>query len=261
MPHHKMLMSGTWKQFERASDELRVLNRYYIDRFGEHLTDPKIEMSVVEREEMAFGVITAASDTTAHTALWTMICLSENPHIQEKLYEEITKVYSGGPLTHKHIQLPYLRGFLKEVFRVKPIIAMLRRVLTEDLVLSGYSVPTGSVVNLTLAAYEEEDWYTEANEIKPERWMRPGKRDSEATTAAAEEGGGCPAQHHSFGVLPFGYGHRSCLGKRLAESELYLLIAKLVYNYKVLPVKEYESLFSLFITPKGEIDIKLEKRH
>lgn len=53
--------------------------------------------------------------------------------------------------------------------------------------------------------------------FEPERWLK-----SEST---------CPVHQkkiHPYVSLPFGYGRRSCLGRRLAETELNILLAKVI---------------------------------
>jgi hypothetical protein len=47
----------------------------------------------------------------------------------------------------------------------------------------------------------------------PERWLRGGSREKSGDI-------------HPFVTLPFGFGPRSCIGRRFAEQELYLLFIK-----------------------------------
>lgn len=42
---------------------------------------------------------------------------------------------------------------------------------------------------------------------------------------------------HPFASLPYGYGARMCLGRRFADLEMQILLAK-VSNYKILMSKE-----------------------
>ena len=244
-PHHKTKMTSVWREYRNALETLFGLTKYYFEKHGEYVTDKDCDLTDEERESIAMSILVTASDTTAHTALWALIELSLNPDVQENLYEELTKSYSGGQLTYKNLQLPYLRGFMKEVFRMRPIIPFLNRILPNDLILSGYSVPAGTSVLMLLSAYDQNEVYTNASNVQPERWKRQHRS----------------ADHNSFTVLPFGFGQRSCLGRRLAENELYLFIAKMVYNYRIHPVKDYNTTFGLFATPEGEIDFRLEKRN
>ena len=59
--------------------------------------------------------------------------------------------------------------------------------------------------------------FTDPDSFHPERWlrgdgqtMRPGKGQAV----------------HTFAALPFGHGPRMCIGKRVAELEMHLLLAR-----------------------------------
>ena len=56
--------------------------------------------------------------------------------------------------------------------------------------------------------------------FKPERWLR--KKDAISTEAA-----------EVFASIPFGFGTRMCLGRRIAELELHLLLARIVQQFEI----------------------------
>lgn len=64
------------------------------------------------------------------------------------------------------------------------------------------------VVFPTLVTGSMEEYVANADEFMPERWM---KRDSKI---------------HPFASLPYGYGARMCLGRRFADLEIQILLAK-----------------------------------
>jgi cytochrome P450 len=57
-----------------------------------------------------------------------------------------------------------------------------------------------------------EKYYPEAHKFIPERWLKDESQYSKKS--------------HSFVTLPFGFGPRMCIGRRFAELEIEILIAK-----------------------------------
>jgi cytochrome P450 family 49 subfamily A len=58
----------------------------------------------------------------------------------------------------------------------------------------------------------KEDYFPDPDKFIPERWIKNGK-DSQRDI-------------HRFVSLPFGYGRRTCLGRRFAEAEMAILLSK-----------------------------------
>jgi cholestanetriol 26-monooxygenase len=56
--------------------------------------------------------------------------------------------------------------------------------------------------------------FPDPESFKPERWLRKDGKEAEA---------------HPFGSMPFGFGARSCIGRRIAEQELYLVLIRVSF--------------------------------
>lgn len=88
------------------------------------------------------------------------------------------------------------------------------RTLQEDTVICGYQIPKGiQVVFPTIVTGSMEQYCQNAGEFKPERWMKSADNDA----------------IHPFASLPYGYGARMCLGRRFADLEMQILLAKVSF--------------------------------
>lgn len=97
------------------------------------------------------------------------------------------------------------------------------RTLQEDTVICGYNIPKGiQVVFPTIVTGNMEEYCTNSSAFQPERWLKPSQ-------------GGSGGNIHPFASLPYGYGARMCLGRRFADLEMQILLAKVAYlliNFK-----------------------------
>lgn len=69
-----------------------------------------------------------------------------------------------------------------------------------------------------MIANEDDDYYYNSKAFMPERWLRENK----------ESMAKCP-KATPFAYLPFGYGSRSCIGRRFAELEIQVMTMR--YNW------------------------------
>ncbi|PRD27096.1 UNVERIFIED_CONTAM: Cyp12a4 [Trichonephila clavipes] len=156
---------------------------------------------------------------TSHTVGFLLYHLAKNPEKQELLYQEINRMLPSKEMKITptiHDELRYLKACVKESMRLKPVIGGAARTLANDVVLSGYKVPAGAMV---FVAYEEiflsQKNFKNADEFVPERWLNRQEKPN------------------PFAFVPFGFGPRSCIGKRLALLEINSLAIEILRNFKV----------------------------
>ncbi|XP_064488659.1 cytochrome P450 302a1, mitochondrial-like [Ornithodoros turicata] len=195
------------------SEETRTI----LEKF---LCNPEIDFRDVFT--MAVDMFLAGIDTTAYSTAFMLYHLSTNPRCQERLCEELTGLM---PSPESHLDLnqlanaPYLRACIKESLRMNPIAIGIGRILPEDVVLSGFNVPAGTLlITHNQAACRHEVNYEDPDAFRPERWIK------EQNSAA---------RAHPFCSLPFGYGPRMCVGRRFAETVMSLLLARLIRTFEV----------------------------
>lgn len=96
------------------------------------------------------------------------------------------------------------------------MLNVIARLLHQDTIVSGYSIPAGTQVHiLSYVMGWDPDLFHKPWQFLPERWLK----SSEGNT------------FHKFSSLPFGFGRRMCLGRRLAELELHVLLFHIVLNF------------------------------
>ncbi|XP_037558160.2 cytochrome P450 CYP12A2-like [Dermacentor silvarum] len=92
--------------------------------------------------------------------------------------------------------------------------------------MSGYMIPKNTVLRTEMfVSGRLEENFTRASEFIPDRWLRAnGDRAGELLEEWT---------HHPFASLPFSTGVRMCIGRRIAEMELSVLIAKVLERFRV----------------------------
>ncbi|KAF2004362.1 cytochrome P450 [Amniculicola lignicola CBS 123094] len=123
-------------------------------------------------------------------------------------------------------KLPYMCAVVKEVLRWRPIVPLVpNRVLVEDLSFDGYYFPAGTdfLVN-SIAVCTHIPTYPDPESFSPERWLK-----------STEDGGGIAQDLWQY---TFSAGMRSCSGFKLAQKELFVSWARLLYCFNFVPVGE-----------------------
>jgi cytochrome P450 len=217
-----------------------------------------MQSGALSKKEAGFevvGLLLAAVDTTANYMNWMILNLARNPDKQEALARELKEVLKGGDF-NKDVQLPYLQAFYRETHRVTPVLSGVYRSLTEDIVLEGFLIPAGTKLTMNTDAIQRDEKVVENPELfLPERWL--------ASAVEARKGTASEVLDHRLLSSPFSFGPRMCLGARLAELEIKVLVARLVQDWEIsipagappIGMKEY-----LFISPFPEPKFAMKRR-
>lgn len=96
--------------------------------------------------------------------------------------------------------------------------------------------------------HQDEKHFSKPSEFMPERWLKESIP------------GACPAAKASnpFVYLPFGFGPRSCVGKRFAEMEIYVLLTRILKRYRI--EYNYGPLtyrYSFVLSPTSDLKFKI----
>ncbi|KAJ8724864.1 hypothetical protein PYW07_015822 [Mythimna separata] len=199
------------------------LTKYFIKKGKDNLKNKSDnEKGVLEKlleinEEtahiMASDMLLAGVDTAANTVIATLYLLAKHPDKQAKLREEIMS---------NSERRPYLRACIKESLRLKPVVSGNARKSSKTYNILGYEVPKDvDIIFAHQAMSVTEENYPRANEYIPERWL------------ASKDDPLYYGNTHPFVYAPFGFGARSCIGRRIAELEMDTFVARLIENFQV----------------------------
>ncbi|KAK2580062.1 hypothetical protein KPH14_012346 [Odynerus spinipes] len=263
-PFWRYIPTKLWTRYVRNMNYFIEVSTKYIDAAMERLKEKKsineTDHSLVERilaKEtnpkvayiLALDLILVGIDTISMAVCSILYQLAIRQEEQEKIYQELLKIIPdpNTPLTTSHLdQAVYTKAFIREVYRMYSTVIGNGRTLQNDTVICGYNVPKGvQVVFPILVTGNMEEYVEDAKTFKPSRWFK----------AAADQ------KLHPFASLPYGYGARMCLGRRFADLEIQVLLAKLIRSYKLEyhhePLK-YKVTF--MYAPDGELRFKCIKR-
>ncbi|XP_013186140.2 cytochrome P450 302a1, mitochondrial [Amyelois transitella] len=171
---------------------------------------------------MMVDMLMAAIDTTSYATSFALYHLATNVDVQEKMFQEIMALL---PTKNSEIsaetltKATYVRSVIKESLRLNPVSIGVGRWLQKDIVLRGYLIPKGTVIVMqNMLASRLPQFVKNPTSFKPERWMR-GSQFYENL--------------HPFLSLPFGFGPRSCIARRLAEQNMAITLIRMLREFKL----------------------------
>ncbi|XP_042558757.1 sterol 26-hydroxylase, mitochondrial isoform X5 [Clupea harengus] len=201
---------------EARGEEARGVYLTYLLSSG-RLTKEEVYITITE-------LLLGGVDTTSNTLSWTLYHLARDSGVQERLRQEVASVCPGKrvPTADDLTHMPYLKAVIKETLRLYPVVPGNGRVTLEnEVVVDNYWFPKKTQFHLChYAASHDEAEFPEAERFIPSRWLR---------------GAPSRSQHHPYSSVPFGVGIRACVGKRLAELEMYFALSQIMQHYHVRP--------------------------
>ena len=171
------------------------------DESGERMNDDEV------RDEL-LTILYAGHESTASTLAWAFYWLHSLPEVGEKLKTELDSLDENADLITIN-KLPYLNAVVSETLRMNPVEAIVGRQLKEPFELGGYEFPPGtSLFPSIYLTHQREDLYPEPKKFKPERFLE--------------------RQFSRYEFIPFGGGHRRCLGDAFAVFEMKLILTTIL---------------------------------
>ncbi|KAI9041793.1 cytochrome P450 [Aspergillus affinis] len=164
---------------------------------------------------LALSIYAAGADTVVSAIASFFLAMSIYPEVQQKAQEEIDRVVGSArlPKAKDRENLPYVDALVKETLRWKPVAPMgLPHTSTADDIFEGYFLPRGTTVLANVWYFTHSPaTYPNPMSFNPERFLPTGKN---------------PTQELDPHRFAFGFGRRTCPGRFLADSIIFLNIAQ-----------------------------------
>jgi cytochrome P450 len=162
-------------------------------------------MSDAELRDELLTLLIAGHETTATALSWAVERLLRHPDKLQRLRDEV----AAG-------EDEYLDAVIKETLRLRPVLAIVARRLTEPMEIGGWNLPAGvSVAPCIYLMHRRPDVYPEPERFLPERFVgeQPG----------------------TYTWIPFGGGVRRCLGGSFAMFEMKMVLSALARHADLRP--------------------------
>ena len=238
--------------FARYETQLREVDELLFAEIAEHRERPDLEerediLSMLMTAEFEDGsrmldqelrdqlmtLLLAGHETTATALAWTFDLLLRHPAVLGRLREDL----AAG-------EEDYLRATISESLRLRPVIPLAGRRLTEELAVDGHTLPAGTDVTPAIwLTHTRPDVYPDPFAFKPERFL-----------------GGGP---DTYSWIPFGGSVRRCIGATFAEFEMRVVLREVLTRCelrKADPRPERTGRRNITLSPKAGTPVVLTAR-
>ncbi|MFN2601978.1 MAG: cytochrome P450 [Gemmatimonadaceae bacterium] len=233
------IISSRRKDTASRNDLLSILMEARYEN-GEAMSDRQL------RDE-AVTLFLGGIDTPALALTWCWYLLSQNPDVEQKMFEEIDSLIGTRPANFSDIpRLCYTEMVVKEAMRLFPPAWLLSRDAVESVTIGNVTIAPGTSVLISQwVTHRDPAFFPDPLRFDPNRW-RNGATDD------------LP----KFAYFPFGGGPRGCIGSSFAMTEMILSLVtigqrlkfRLAEGARVVPQA------SMTLRPKSGMKVRIEPR-
>ncbi len=201
-----------WRRYAEAVERAREMFREEVRQreadlargeTGDGILDHLVRAKAFDEEEMIdqlMSLLVAGHESTSTVLAWTFERLVRHPEVLARAREDDE----------------YLTAAIKETMRVRPVTPVLPRRLSRSTEVAGYQLPAGTTVMVaTRLIHLSPDLFNEPERFRPERFL--------------------DGERHAYDWLPFGGGHKRCLGASFALFEIKTVVRTVLNNVELRP--------------------------
>jgi cytochrome P450 len=223
--HFSLFGVSPWDRFQAARHKLRdvfdaIFEQRQKDGFqGEDIFSmmnaaryedgEPITRDHLREELMTF--LFAGHETSAIAMTWAIYHLHSHPESLRTLRDELHDLPDRSPASLA--AAPYLKAVVQESLRLHPIVTEVIRKLRVPLQLGEWNLPAGlAVAPATVLAHYNPTTYPDPDAFLPERFLK--------------------RTYSPFEYMPFGGGHRRCIGAAFAAYEMAIVLGTLLSEHR-----------------------------
>ncbi|KAJ8924674.1 hypothetical protein NQ315_000825 [Exocentrus adspersus] len=190
----------------------------------------------------------AGQDSVGAAVAFTLYYVAKHEEVQSRIAKELEEVLeSDRPTVTELCNMKYLQQCIKESLRLAPSVPIISRVLTEDVVLDGHTLPAGTNIFISpFITHRLPHYFPNPSTFDPDRFSEENVD-----------------KRHPFSFIPFSAGQRNCIGYKFALLEIKTILAGVLRRFQINLVPGHEDLefsYRTTLRAKGGIWLRLNAR-
>ncbi|UJR08122.1 hypothetical protein I4U23_012399 [Adineta vaga] len=179
------------------------------------------QLTLLDIQEEVDTFMFEGHDTTAAAMNFTCFMIASHPKVQEKLHEEIDRVFGNDlnrSCTMEDVdELKYLECVIKETLRLFPSVPFIAREIQEDFTYHNHKLLKGSTAVLFIYyIHRDPKYFPDPERFDPDRFLPENSVDRPA-----------------YAFVPFSAGSRNCIGQRFALLEEKIILSSILRRFKL----------------------------
>ncbi|KAK8773493.1 hypothetical protein V5799_011975 [Amblyomma americanum] len=201
----------------------------FIEDYKLMIRNQKDDVNSCFKEEYLLGnVLTlfgAGSQSTYQTIVWHLLNLADKKDtVQRRIRAEVDRVVGRNrtPSWEDRHAMPYTIATIWELYRWRtPVLMGLPREAHQDVMVSGYLIPAGTVVISNIwATHMDPKLWKDPEKFKPERFL--------------DSRGSALVEKPEY-LIPFSIGKRMCPAEPMSNTQVFVYISTIVQRFTILP--------------------------
>ncbi|KAL5323736.1 hypothetical protein ACEPPN_008277 [Leptodophora sp. 'Broadleaf-Isolate-01'] len=231
-------MNELYKQYTDIVDTRRSKN-IYRGSFMDKVLDQNEKLGFTRHQLYFLGgtMMEGGSDTSSSIIIAFMHAMTRWPEVMKKAQNEIDSVVGEdrSPVWDDYEKLPYVAATVKEAMRWRPVVPLaFPHCVAEDDWVDGKLIPKGTTILINAwGLHHDPKRFPNPDIFDPDHYLGVTKLAPELAASADYDA----RDHYGYGS-----GRRLCPGIHLAERNLFLGIAKLLWAFEILPGKDENGL-------------------